>query len=68
MLERTANTHVNADGSPKRAYPSRDIAKRAARRIRGHGGPDLWPYRCRGDVTGCIGWHLSGSPRRRTEA
>lgn len=51
----------------KVSYPSRKIAKQAARRITGHGGGRRWPYKCNGGPDGCNGWHLASTPRRPDE-
>jgi len=55
---RVANSHVNADGSPKRAYASARAAQRAAADYEHDFGDHMNAYRCsRGRH-----WHI-GHPR-----
>lgn len=64
MMRREPGSHLGPDGTPKVYYPTRKVAKRAAKTItRAHDGQPMHSYPC----SACGGFHLSSGVRRRLE-
>jgi hypothetical protein len=56
-LRRTAASHINANGSPKRSYPSLDAARIAAQQQAAHTSQTMSAYKC----SACRLYHIGHS-------